>query len=215
MNRRKLAFVLLSAATSGAAVPPSSSSDDPERAARIIAGTKTTSATYARYAWNKITPPGRPPTETWAAEFNEGPLHRVETPAARLVANCVEQSGTAYSVTSEKTFSGAAVAGTACGIDSNRPVISVRYIGPVVDRLGRADRVEVTDPERIRTYDVTSDGIIIRTVIALNTPEKPVVLDEETEALMRTLPGQSIFDAASLRVSVVPDAFKKPPAVWP
>lgn len=215
MNRRRLIFVLLSASMCGAALPAPSSTNDSERAASIIAGTKTTSATYARYAWNKITPPGRPSTETWAAEFNDGPLHRVETPAARLVANCVEQSGTAYSVTTEKTFSGPAVAGTACGIDSNRPVISVRYVGPIVDRFGDADRVEVTDPERIRTYDVTRDGIIVRTVIALNTPEKPVVLDEETEALMRSLPSQNIFDAASLGVSVVPDAFKKPPAVWP
>jgi hypothetical protein len=185
--------------------------ENAERAASLIARTKTTSTTYARYAWSRITPPDRPPVEEWAAEFNDGPLHRVETPRDRLIANCFEKSGTAYSVATTKTFSGPGVAGIACGIDSTRPVISIRYIGPVVDPAGEADRVEVTDPERIRTYDITSDGIIIRTIIALNTPGKPVVLDEETQALMRQLPTGNLFDAASLDASVVPDAYKRPP----
>jgi hypothetical protein len=216
MDRVKYVPVLLSAAfVCAAALPETSSKEDVDKAVNILARTKTTSATYSLYSWNRITPPGRPPNEEWSAEFNDGPLHRVETPRDRLIANCVERSGTAYSIPTDRTFSGPAVAGVACGINTNKPIIAIRYIGHFVDRAGQADRVEVTDAENIRTYDVTSDGILIRTIFALNTPERPVVLDVETEAVLRTLPRQDMFDAASLSQSVVPEAYKKPPVTWP
>ena len=216
MNRTSFVFLALSTAfICAAASPETSSKNDADRALSILARTKTTRATYSLYSWNRITPPDRPSTEEWSAEFNDGPLHRVETPRDRLVANCVEKSGTAYHVATTQTFSGPGVAGAACGIDTNTPIISIRYIGHVVDRAGRAERVEVTDAQRIRTYDVTRDGILIRTIYALNTPEKPVVLDVETAALVRALPRQSIFDADSLSESVVPGAYKKPPASRP
>jgi hypothetical protein len=216
MRPVKCILVLISAAfVCAVALPETSTKVDVDKAIKVLARTKTTSATYALYSWNRITPPGRPPTEEWSAEFNDGPLHRVETPAHRLVANCVEKSGTEYSVATTQTFSGPGVAGAACGINTNKPIISIRYVGHVVDRAGEADRVEVTDAENVRTYDVTRDGILIRTMYALNTPERPVVLDVETEAISRTLPRQDMFDAASLMQSVVPDEYKKPPTVWP
>lgn len=216
MNRRScVLFALSTAFLCAAASPETSSKEDADRALSILARTKTTTATYSLYSWNRITPPGRPVTEEWSAEFNYGPLHRVETPRDRLVANCVEKSGTAYHVPTAQTFSGAGVSGAACGINTDKPMISIRYVGHVVDRAGQADRVEVTDADNIRTYDVTSEGILIRTIYALNTPEKPTVLDVETVALARTLPRQSIFNAGSLSESVVPDAYKKPPSVFP
>jgi len=219
MSRVKYVFVsLLPAIVCAAALPETSNSDAANRSDRalsVLIRTKTTSATYARYAWNKITPPDKATTEGWSAEFNDGPMHRVETPRDRLIANCVERSGAAYSVSTGQTFSGPGVAGTACGINTNKQITSIRYVGRVVDRVGEADRVEVTDADNIRTYDVTRDGILIRTVFALNTPEKPIVLDEETVAVLRELPRQNMFDATSLSQSVVPDAYKKPPAIWP
>lgn len=215
MNRKSCVFICVGAAFICAAASPETSSKDGDRALSVLTRTKTTRATYSLYSWNRITPPDRPSTEEWSAEFNDGPLHRVETPRDRLVANCVEKSGTAYHVATTQTFSGSGVAGAACGIDTNTPIISIRYIGHVVDRAGEADRVEVTDAQRIRTYDVTSDGILIRTIYALNTPNKPVVLEVETAALVRTLPPRNIFDVASLTESVVPDAYRKPPSSWP
>lgn len=216
MNRMSCVFVTLGTVfVCAAALPETSSTRESDTALGILARTKAATATYSLYSWNWITPPGIPPTEEWSAEFNEGHLHRVETPRDRLVANCVEKSGTAYHVASAETFSGPGVAGAACGIDTNTPIISIRYIGRVVDRLGPADRVEVTDAQRIRTYDVTSDGILIRTIYALNTPEKPIVLDVETAALVRKLPRQNIFDPSSLAQSVVPDAYKKAPPFLP
>lgn len=216
MNRTKRVLVLVTAAfMCVAASPTSSGTDDAKRALSVLARTKTTSATYSLYSWNKISPPDRPSSEEWSAEFNDGPLHRVETPENRLIANCLEKSGSWYSVATSKTFSGPRVAGAACGINTDKPIISIRYIGRVSDGAVEADRVEVTDPENIRTYDVTSDGILIRTIYALNTPERPIVVEVETEALTHTLPQQDMFDAASLSNSVVPDAYKKRPASWP
>ena len=216
MNRTSCVVVAACVAfICAAASPETSSTDDADKALHILARTKTTRVTYSLYSWNRITPPDRPSTEEWSAEFNNGPLHRVETPRDRLVANCVEKSGTALHVPTAQAFSGPGVAGAACGINTNKPMISIRYLGHVVDRAGPADRVEVTDADNIRTYDVTSDGILIRTIYALNTPEKRTVLDVETAALLRTLPRQGIFDAASLSQSVVPEAYKKPPGSTP
>ena len=209
MKLGRAAILSVSASVFIAALPPPSP-DNTQKAIAILNRTKTTAATYALYSWNKITPVDKLSFEEWSAEFNDGPLHRVETPRDRVVANCVERSGFYYSPTTGKTFSGPAVAGSACGINTDKPIISIRYIGRVVDPGGAADRVEVVDADNIRTYDVTSDGILIRTIYALNSAKKPIVLDVETAAIIRALPQQDIFDAASLRLSVVPDEYKKP-----
>jgi hypothetical protein len=198
-----------------AALPPPPNPDDPQKAIAILNRTKTTQATYALYSWNQITPPGKPSFEEWSAEFNDGPLHRVETPRDRVIANCIERSGSYYSVTTGKTFSGPAVAGSACGINTDKPIISIRYIGRVVDSSGAADRVEVVDADNIRTYDVTSDGILVRTVYALNSSTKSVVLDVETAAVIRALPQQNMFDPASLSVSVIPGEYQNKPVTRP
>ncbi|WP_454885113.1 hypothetical protein [Sphingomonas oryzagri] len=215
MKRAGAAFLLISASVIIAALPPPPDPQDAQKAIAILNRTKTTGATYALYSWNKITPVDKPPFEEWSAEFNDGPLHRVETPRDRVIANCVERSGFYYSPTTGKTFSGPSVAGSACGINTDKQMISIRYVGRVVDPSGAADRVEVVDEDNIRTYDVTSDGILIRTVYALNSATKPIVLDVETVAVVRTLPQQDIFEAASLSLSVVPDEYKKKPIGQP
>jgi hypothetical protein len=94
-------------------------------------------------------------------------------------------------------------------------MISIRYMGHVADPAGEAERVEVVDADNIRTYDVTSDGVLIRTIYALNSPTKPIVLDVESAAVLRSLPQEGIFEPASLSSSVVPDQYKKMPAARP
>jgi hypothetical protein len=209
MKRARAVFLSISALVFTAALPPPPDPQDAQKAMAILNRTKTTGATYALYSWNKITPVDKPSFEEWSAEFNDGSLHRVETPRDRVIANCVERTGSYYSPTTGKTFSGPAVAGSACGINTDKQMLSIRYIGRVIDPSGAADRVEVVDTDNIRTYDVTSDGILIRTVYALNSATRPIVLDVETAAIVRTLPQQDIFEAASLSLSVVPDEYKK------
>lgn len=211
----RTAILIACALACQAALQPPADHDDTQKALAVLERTKTTKATYALYSWNKITPVDQPPSEEWSAEFNDGPSHRVETPRDRLIANCVEMSGSYYSLTSGKTVSGPAVAGAACGINTDKPMISIRYIGHVADPDGDAERVEVVDADNIRTYDVTSDGILVRTIYALNTPAKPIVLDVESAAVLRSLPQEGIFEPASLSSSVVPDQYKKAPVAQP
>jgi hypothetical protein len=209
---------LLVAAPAAAAAPPAAAppaaEPSPEAAAKaltVLARTKTVTGTYALYMWNRLTPPEGPAYEEWSAEFNAGDLHRVETPHDRLVANCRTGEGYAYSVETGRSSDGAAIARTACGIDTNAPFLSAVSQGEVATPFGRADRVQVTTAQLVRRYDVSRDGILLATVYEENTPEHPVRLANWAVGLERALPEPGMFDRASLARSYVPAHYKRSP----
>ncbi|WP_454885328.1 hypothetical protein [Sphingomonas oryzagri] len=139
MKRASRAAILMASVLAcEAALQPPADHDDAKKALAVLERTKTTKVTYALYSWNKITPVDQAASEEWSAEFNDESSHRVETPRDRLIANCVEMSGFYNSLTSGKTLSGPAVAGAVCGINTDKPVISIRYMGHVVDPAGDA-----------------------------------------------------------------------------
>lgn len=194
----------------GAAPAPADQSEVAKVGA-IIARSKLTRATYAVYFWNRIQPPGQQTVEEWSAEFNSGSLHRVETPRDRIVADCAAPTGTYLSLSTGKVITGPQVAGVACGIDTNRQFLKVESLGRIKTHFADADRVRVTDSEHVRTYDISDDGIILRTNFQTNDARRLTVIDVETFEVSRSLPDTGMFDEESLKVSFVPDAFKKAP----
>jgi hypothetical protein len=191
--------------------PAVTDQSEPGKVGAIIARSKLTQATYAVYFWNRIEHPGQKPVEEWSAEFNSGSLHRVETPRDRIVANCNASAGTHLSLATGKIITGSQVAGVACGINTNRQFLKVETLGRVKSRFGDADRVRVTDAGNVRTYDISDDGIILRTIFQTNDAQHLTVLDVETVAVFNRLPNTAMFDEASLKESFVPNQFREAP----
>jgi hypothetical protein len=189
--------------------------DEANKVAAVIARSKTSKTTYAVYFWNRIQHPGQSATEEWSAEFNLGNLHRVETPRDRIVADCSAQTGTYLSLPSGKLVTGPEVAAVACGINTNRHFLEMRSLGRVKTRFGDADRVRVADSENIRTYDISKEGIILRTLYQQNDSGHATALEVETVGLSHTLPATAMFDQASLARSFVSQQFRRNPNAPP
>ena len=211
--RHSLRFVTAAALFVGlvGAAPPSADQSGKGKAEAIISRSKLTRETYSVYSWNRIQPPGQKAVEEWSAEFNSGSLHRVETPRDRLIADCAAHTGTYLSLVTGNVITGPQVAGVACGINTNRQFLSVEALGRVKTRFADADRVRVADTENVRTYDISDDGIILRTIFETNDAKRSTVLDVEAVAVTHSIPGPNMFDEASLASSFVPDRFKVAP----
>lgn len=195
-----------------AAAPGPTEPDTAQKVSSVIARSKLTQATYALYFRNRMQHPGEELVQEWSAEFNSGSLHRVETPRDRVVADCKAQTGTWLSLVTGKIVTGPDVAGEACGINTNRQFIAMESLGRVNTQFGAADRIRLTDWEHIRTYDISADGLILRTIFEQNDSQRVTVLDVETVDLEHSLPSQNMFDEASLQTSFVPERFKAAPA---
>ena len=184
----------------------------PGDASIILARTKTTRTTYSLYGWNRVTLTAGTAEEGWAAEFHSGNLHRVETARDRVVANCKTGKGFGYSVETKKPYEGAWIARTACGIDTNTPFEAVEWQGIVQTAFGPVDRIRIVAGKLVRRYDVSPEGILLGAVFSDNEPGEPRRLLNWAVAVEKTLPGKDIFSRASLRRSVVPERYKRPPA---
>ncbi len=174
----------------------------------VVDRSKTTTATYATYSWNKIVRDGHP-VEEWAAEFHTGDFHRVETPRDRLVADCAAQTGIAREVATGKLFRGPGVARAACGINTNKPFLESEWQGLVQTPFGAADRLRLVDSDDVRTYDISPQGVILASTYAKKTGGSS--LDARAVAVLPTLPDPEMFNEASLDRSYVPDRFKVAP----
>lgn len=181
------------------------------RVQAVIDRSKRTQQTYALYDWEKVSRPGQPVAEHWSAEFNQGPQHRVETPEVRAVANCETGAGSSLLVALGRTESSPDMARTACGISTRAPFTDETWLGEVETPFGKADRIQLTDAQLIRTYDVTRDGVIVRTVFQALGPGRPEVLSSHAVAVLPEVPAGNLFDDASLQKSFVPEAYKVAP----
>jgi hypothetical protein len=181
------------------------------QALQVVERTKAVNTTYATYVWNRISLPGQPVIEEWAAEFHSGSRHRVETPRDRAIADCKAMTGTMISLITDKTTTGREVAAALCGIDTNNPFRSARLVGTVDGDLGTADRVELIDADNVRTYDITRDGIIVRTIYAGRAAPDVPLLEGWSVALEREVPSDEMFNEQSLSRSFVPAKFMAAP----
>jgi hypothetical protein len=212
MKQAWLAGIAAMTMVIGAATLRSAPPAPTDRVQQVIERSKTTRKTYALYMWMRIEHPGMTPVDEWSAEFNAGALHRVETPRDRLIADCARMTGTHRFLPTGKTRSGSDIALTACGISTRAPFHETEWLGTVDTRFGKADRVRVTDAELVRTYDVSRDGVILRTVFEENSPTRTFVLLAEATAVLDKLPDAGMFDEQSLDKSFVPERFTRPPA---
>lgn len=174
---------------------------------RIVERTRTTAETYFLVSTNRITPNGVAPITEWASEANSGPLHRVETPRDRLVANCKTGWGAALRIQTGEVSHGAWIAKAACGIDANKELIEKRYLGRSKASPVLADRLLLRDAKNVRTYDVASNGAIIGASIADADGTRRLI----TRALFLTkkLPYTDCFTQASLARSIVSEAAQR------
>jgi hypothetical protein len=177
-------------------------------AMQIIEKTRTTRATYSVFNWNVITPPGSDPVEEWSAEFHKGTLHRVETPRDRLVANCEEMTGTHLNVANGEIIERPEIARAACGVQANSRILSAEFVGQEDSRFGTIDRIELRDPQNVRTYAIAANGAIVGSTIELK--DGAVLLDSKAVAMLDTTP-QDIFTVESLSKSAVPKEFRAAP----
>ena len=201
-----LAAVLL-----GGFTPAADQAIDP-RAQQVVERTRTTNATYARYAWNWVRDADGSVRREWSAEFHRGTLHRVETPSLRVIADCAARTGMAVDVATGETFEGPSVAAVACGISAHAPVESLEWLGARDSRFGPVETVRLTDPEDERIFVVDADGALVAFEVFARTADRATCLQGEAVAVERRVPEGDIFSAESLVESVVPDRHRAPPA---
>lgn len=178
-------------------------------AIQVLEKTKTVKATYSLYVWNRITLAGSEPVEEWGAEFHSGNLHRVETPRDRVVADCSAHTGAALSLLTGKLVEGPQVASAACGINTNASIVAVDFLGPIQSAFGEAQRVRVIDRQHVREYDVSDNGVLLRTTYSENRPGGNLLLTAEAVALEASLPDKNMFDQSSLEKSFVPEKYQR------
>jgi hypothetical protein len=209
MGRLAIAFCT---AVSLAFVPACAKSTIDPEAAKIISLTRETKGTYALYVWNKVTPKDAEPFEEWSAEFHSGDLHRVELPRIRIVADCAAMIGTKLDVETGERFTDTSVAKAACGINANPEMLSARKLGVKSTPFGKATTVQIVDSRERREYDVSEDGVLLRTIILDNDKGRHRWVVAEATHVSRTLPEGDIFSDQSLDRSVVAAEFREQPA---
>src|SRR5689334_4133599 len=178
---------------------------------KVINRSATTHATYSLYIWNRIATKSRL-VEEWSAEFHSGSMHRVETPRDRVVADCKAGTGSHLTLATGLISSGPEWARAACGINTNKPLLAARWQGVFQTPFGKVDRIQLTDSDNIRTYDVREDGVLIGTTYARNSPDAPILLTANASDIQSIIPDEAIFDQASLARSYVLEKFKVPPS---
>jgi hypothetical protein len=195
-----LAF-LLSAASSNATDP---------RATAVVERTHETRATYSLYVWTRITPPGREPIEEWAAEFNSGSMHRVETPRDRVLADCDAMTGTILHVVTGEMVRSPAAASMACGIDAQANIVRSKWLGRAETPFGPADRILLSFADGARSYEVAENGALLAETIF--AADGNLRVTNSAIEMSASLPADDIFTEESLLRSVVPEQFKQKPA---
>lgn len=206
-----IAFLLAAAALAQAPAPPTGTAapDSSARALAVLERTKTTRVTYAMYGWAWVQNGDGSLRDEWSAEFNSGSRHRVETPAARLVADCDAQTGTGVILATGERVEGRHVAQIACGIATAQAIREVSWLGTGTGRFGEVDRLRIVDDEVERIYTVDRDGILVGAEIY--APDGDSCLQAEAVAVERSLPEGDLFSVESLDRSVVPERYRRAP----
>lgn len=181
----------------------------PEAAYEIANLTKTTTATYSLYLWNRISEPGEPIREEWSAEFHKGDFHRVETPRHRIIANCAARTGTYIALDTGRKVEGVVVAAAACGINSNANIQKLSLLGDFKTAFGNAKRIQIIDDQHIREYDISPQGALLRTTYAENRPKGQLLIVAEAKRYELTVPDNDMFSVESLERSYLPTSAKK------
>jgi hypothetical protein len=163
----------------------------------VIARTRNPDVDYSVVHTERVTFEGRTFEQT-SAEYERGPMHRVETLPARGIANC--ETGTTIILRADnQRIQQAHDDWGACGIADSEPVLSSRMLPAVTGPWGRADVIELTGRDFVRRYVVTEDGIIVSGNYTPLRPDVRYAVETLRVMVTRGTPDPAMFEEASLR----------------
>ena len=177
---------------------PAFAQDLPAGVQAVIDRSRSTRADYAVVLSAEVVRNGTRAIEI-DAEFQQGPLHRVEVPAMRVLANCDTGEAYVYDVLAGHLVDRPDTAAGACGISLGvDQVISGRLLNPVNGTYGRADVIELTGTNFVRRYAVTEDGIIVAEAYVPRRADVTFSLRTLGVAVSRGRQDPAMFDRGSL-----------------
>jgi len=175
-------------------------------AAAVIVRTRTTQATYALVDTNELHHGGGTVHE-FSAEYNQGDLHRVETPRHRIVANCRTHDAAALNIATGEITHAPEIATFACGMYTNQNLRSADVTGSRQSEFGSVDQIKLVSTDSIKTYEVAQNGAIVAETIS-DVNGNPELINRAI-SLSSKLPAGDLFSEASLARSVVPEGLKR------
>ncbi|HEY0130615.1 MAG TPA: hypothetical protein VGB57_04350 [Allosphingosinicella sp.] len=138
----------------------------------------------------------------------------METPHVRVVADCATGTGSMLQVGSGQIESNSAIAGAACGINSNFPIRNLEWLGRKATRFGALDVLRVVDSGDERIYAVDNAGVLVASEIFPRGKGSGSCLQQEPLAVETTLPAEDMFSAESLHKSFAAARFQSPPKAY-
>lgn len=139
------------------------------------------------------------------AEFQQGAMHRVEVPDARILSNCETGTGFTYDVRQQRFVDSPKMSGGACGIaiGADEP-FSAKMLEPITGTFGRADVIELTGAKFVRRYAVTDDGIIVANDYEPRRADVPFALRTLSVKVVRGTQDAAMFEPKSLSKAFAP-----------
>jgi hypothetical protein len=196
----------LAVAIAAALAIPQAAQNTDEQVQRLIERTRTTQATYALVSTNEIRADDKT-TREFAAEFNQGDLHRIETPRDRIVANCRTGWAAHLNVASGAVTYEDGLASVACGIFTGDGLRDAKMTGSKETQFGPVQQLSINTFAATRTYEVAANGAIVAETIADQSGKLRLIM--KAISLSDQLPSQDIFSEDSLNESVVPVELKR------
>jgi hypothetical protein len=173
------------------------------RVQQLIERTQTTQEPYALVSRNEIRRDDTTLHE-FAAEFNQGDLHRVETPRDRIVTNCRTGWNAHLNVATGEIAHDDSVSGMACGVYTGDGVVNAEITGTTHSQFGLLQQLKIkTISGLTRIYGIAANGAIVSEEI-VDPAGKPRLVVTAI-SLSDRLPTTDIFSEASLAKGVVPD----------
>jgi hypothetical protein len=169
-----------------------------QRAEKIIALTRKTQSNFVVISDVFVAIDDMEPQKFVGGEFHSGVHHRIEDPNNRVVANCSTLEGHQLWIPQSKRNHGSDIATGACGIAPTDGAESIKFLGKIVYKFGKADRVQVTIQGYKRTYDVLENGAIVRNIWQKQSAGGPVVYKSAVKTYCTNAMPSSVFTAASL-----------------
>ena len=170
---------------------------------QLIERTQTTQAPYALVSSNEIRRDDATIHE-FAAEFNQGDLHRVETPRDRIVANCRTGWNAHLNVATGAITHDDSASGMACGVYTGDGVVSAEITGTKNSQFGLLQQLKIkTVGGLTRMYDIAANGAIVSEEIVDPAGRPRLVMT--AISLSNRLPSTDLFSEASLAKSAVAD----------
>lgn len=201
-----LALILPAAAATGSCSPrveePRAQEPVPPEVRAVIDRSRNPTTDYTSFHVDRVVGDNESSTST-TAEYHRGRLHRIESPALRMLMNCETGATVTYEVRAERFGRPSRLSGL-CGIPDVEPVISSRVLPAETGRFGRVDVVELTGRDFVRRYAVTQDGILTSSNFTQRRAAVRPRVEIVRARIRRGPPDPAMFNEASLTRAFAP-----------